>query len=148
MLDELGPGFLAQLGDERARGLGRGRPAVGGEREGLARPGDRDVQEPALLLGVEVADRHGLAQELAREEAPVALADRPLPLEQVRDEDVEVLEALGLVEGHEPDALHVLGELDARRQLAAGGLVGVEVVDEVAQRARRDARAASRRRSA
>ena len=110
---------------------------MGGQGEGLARAGDRDVQEAALLLGVEVADGHRLAQELAREEAPVALADRPLALEQVRDEDVVELEALGLVEGHQPDALDVLGELDARRQLAAGGLVGIEVVDEVAQRARR-----------
>ena len=46
-----------------------------------------------------------------------------------------VLESLRLVEGHEADALDVLGQLDAGRQLAAGRLVGVEVVDEVGQAA-------------
>ena len=73
---------------------------MGGQGEGLARPGDRDVQEAALLLRVEVADGNGFAQELAREEAPVALADRPLALEHLP------------VQG---DAQHMLGtdQLDA-----------------------------------
>ena len=58
----------------------------------------------------------------------------PLPVEQIRDEDDRELQALRLVQGHQPHALDVLGQLDARRQLAAGGLVGIEVGDEPGQR--------------
>ena len=93
---------------------------MGRQDQPVLGPGHRDVQEPALLLGVDVADGHGLAEELGREEAGAVLAGRPLPFEQARDEDVAELEPLGLVEGHQPDALDVLGQLDAGRQLAAG----------------------------
>ena len=89
-----------------------------------------------------------LAQELAREPAAGLLADRPLPVEQVRDDDDRELQALRLVQGHEPDAVDVLGQLDAGRQLAARGLVGVEVVDEVRERTWPGSRPASRTRSA
>ena len=132
---ELRAGAVEQLGDERRGALLDGRAAVGREDQAVLRPGHRDVQEAALLVGVDVADGDGLAQELGREEAAAVLAGRPLPVEQARDDDVRELEALGLVEGHQPDALDVLGQLDARRQLAAGVAVGVEVGDEAGQRA-------------
>ena len=64
-------------------------------------------------------------------------ANRPLPFEQPRNDDDRELQALRLVQGHEPDAIDVLGELHARRQLAARALVRVQVRDEAAQRALR-----------
>ena len=113
--------------------------------EPLLRPGHRHVQQPPLLVGVDVADRHGLAQELAREQAVAALAHGPLPVEQARDEDDRELEPLGLVQRHQPHALDVLGQLDARRQLAAGALVGIEIRDEPGQRPARVLRLPVRR---
>ena len=124
---------LQQLADELGRLLLGGRPAVGREHEAVLRPGHGHVQQAALLLGVDLLALDSLAQQLLREGAAGALAGGPLVGEQLRDEDVPELQPLGLVEGHEPDALHVLGQLHAGRQLAAGGLVGVEVVDEPAQ---------------
>ena len=63
-----------------------------------------------------------------------ALARRPLPVEQVRDEDDRELEPLRLVQRHQPNAIDVLGQLHARRQLAAGRLVRVQIGDEPGQR--------------
>ena len=96
--------------------------------------GERDVEEAALLLRVEVAGRDRLAEELDGEELGAALAGRPLALEEHRDEDVRVLEPLRLVERHQPDPGRVVGQLDARLELAPGRLVCVEVVDEVGER--------------
>ena len=118
--------------EQRGRLRGR-RPAVRRERERLLRARHGDVQEAALLLGVEVLALDRLAQQLRREEAAPALPRRPLVLEQLRDEDVRELEALRLVQRHEPHAGDVLAQLDAGRQLAAGLLVGIEVVDEAAE---------------
>ena len=85
---ELRAGAVEQLGDERRGALLDGRAAVGREDQAVLRPGHRDVQEAALLVGVDVADGDGLAQELGREEAAAVLAGRPLPVEQARDDDV------------------------------------------------------------
>ena len=79
---------------------------------------------------MEVARGDLLAQELAREQAEGLLVDGPLPVEQVGDDDDGELQPLRLVEGHEADAVDVLGQLHAGRQLAAGRLVGVEIGDE------------------
>ena len=109
-----------ELGDEGRRLLVDRRAAVGRQDQPVLGAGHRDVQEPALLVGVDVAGRDGLAQELGREEPGAVLARRPLPFEQAGDEDDRELEPLRLVQRHQPDALDVLGQLDARRQLAAG----------------------------
>ena len=127
-----GPRPVEQLRHEHALGL-RARAAVRAQEHALLRPGDRHVQEPTLLVEVEVAAGDLLAQELAREPAAPLLLDGPLALDQVRHDDHGELQALRLVEGHEAHALDVLGQLHAGGQLAAGGLVGLEVVDEPAR---------------
>ena len=132
-LDQLGPRRLAQLDHERRDVLVDRRSGVGREHEAVLGPGHRDVEQASLLLEQQVAGRDGLTEQLAREDLAGLASDRPLPVEQVRDEDARELEPLRLVEGHQPDAVHVLGQLDAGRQLAAGGLVGVEVVHERGQ---------------
>ena len=144
---ELHAGPLAQLRHEPGRRL-LAAVAVRGQDQPLLGPGHGHVEQPTLLVRVEVARGHGLAQELAREPAAALLADGPLPLQQVGDDDDRELQALRLVEGHEPHAVDVLGQLHAGRQLAAGGLVGVEVVHEVGQGLRPGSRPASRTRSA
>ena len=129
---QLRPPPLEQLRHEHALVL-RARAPVRAQEHALLRPGDGHVQEPTLLVEVEVAAGDLLAQELAREPAAPLLLDGPLALDQVRHDDHGELQALRLVEGHEAHALDVLGQLHAGGQLAAGVLERLEVLDELGQ---------------
>ena len=138
---------IQQLPDEQgltlcpcARMRGEGQPIL------CAR--HRHVQQPTLLLQVDVALGNGLAQEFRREIAAPALPGRPFPVQQAGHEDVAELQTLRLVQRHQSNAFDVLRQLHAGRQLTAGRLVGIEVVHETPPACPSGGPAASPRRSA
>ena len=104
-----------------------------GQHQALLGAGHGHVEEPPLLLDVGIAVRLGPLEQLHGEPALGAVGGGPLALEQVGDHHDGELEPLRLVEGHQPDALHVLRELNRGGQLAAGPLVRIQVGEEVRQ---------------
>ena len=126
-----------QLADEQRRLLLRGRPAVGREDQPIARAGERDVQQPPLLLGVDVAG--GIASRRS------SFGNRPLPYSRAGHSSSSSCGTKTIgnsrpfawysVISRTPSTSSVSSTLVGSSPPAA--LIGVEVVDEAGEGARR-----------
>ena len=120
------------LADETAGGrLGAGG-LEGGEQKPALGARHRDEQQPALFVDGEVL-RRLLLEQLDRDEHAFLTRVGELPLDQPGHDHRLVLQALGLVNGHQLDALDVDTTALLGVQVSAGLLVDVEIGDELRQ---------------
>ena len=119
-----------------ARRAGRAGPAVVAgvaQDELVASTGHRDVEQPALLLELDLALEGDLVEQLVRDRQWVAPAGgREPPGDEAGQEDGRELEALGLVDREHGDRVGVRVEVDRRRIVA-----GLEQGREMRARGRR-----------
>ena len=118
---EAGGRQVQRLDDERRQAPRATAGRLGGVAQDqlVASPGHRDVEQAALLLEVPVALRQHLVHQLDREREWLARerAGKPVRDEAGQEHDRE-LEALGLVDGHHVDRVHVRVRISGRRIVA------------------------------